>query len=312
LSVWKTYQVDLETGEVIVLSYIMEGAGKGWDPGAPSLSPNGKWLVYEMFPGPKPSRLTSAGRYRADLFLYDTSSAHVRRLTFTDKDHEYSPTFGGDSQHVYFIRARPSGRKFVWKEAVFRLNLSTGKEEELTEYETAFDWFPPLAVSPDGRYLAFSRQAVSLFDPRRLIYLVDLEATRPAPAVITHAGDEVEGEEPVFSPDGSVLYFVRDETSRSDAPAGIHLWSYSLKTGELNRVTKSAIGRSSRGEDPIAYSPVFGPSKNHIFVGLRKRVTLPDFSGYDYDEVWRISLVDGKQVLIFSTESAVPRTAPDG
>lgn len=122
-------------------------------------------------------------------------------------------SWGGDPLHVA-VSHQAAGR--THRLAI--VNVATGVLRPLK----SFDWREParIALSPDGRYLAYD------FPPRedapnRDIYVLAVDGSREAIAV-QHAGNDLF---PVWTPDGGHLVFLSDRTG---APA---LWTVAMEAG---------------------------------------------------------------------------------
>ncbi|HEX9793279.1 MAG TPA: S41 family peptidase [Planctomycetota bacterium] len=90
-----------------------------WAMQRPSLSPDGRWLVYERGHG-DPRRRAYRGAASSALWIYDTAAGTHRELT-TFAGNDIEPMWSGDSNTVYFLSDRecagnPGGRDLgLWK-----------------------------------------------------------------------------------------------------------------------------------------------------------------------------------------------------
>ncbi|MCP3956773.1 MAG: S9 family peptidase [bacterium] len=107
----------------------------------PRVSPDGERIAFVL-------RTTDleANKGRTDLWLAALDGSPPRRLT-TDPAGDNSPRFAPDSRSLYFLSSR-SGSSQIW-----RLPLGGGEAEPVTDLPLDV---ANLALSPDGRHLAFS------------------------------------------------------------------------------------------------------------------------------------------------------------
>jgi dipeptidyl aminopeptidase/acylaminoacyl peptidase len=110
--------------------------------GAPAVSPDGKWVAYQLTTTDLAANKRSTG-----LYLLDIASKNARAIAIADSPghNESSPVFARDGQHLYFLSNR-SGTSQVW-----RVALPTGEPMQVTEAATDISGF---SLSPDGRQLA--------------------------------------------------------------------------------------------------------------------------------------------------------------
>ncbi|HUD94564.1 S9 family peptidase [Sphingobium sp.] len=103
----------------------------------------------------------------------------------------------------------------------------------------ALDRISAPAVSPDGKWLTYQLRSTDLAGNkgRMDLYLLDIRKTGQAPKLIASRPDKNEAS-PVFSPDGSSLYF------QSNASGDDQLWRVALTGGEPVQVSKAPGGIS--------------------------------------------------------------------
>jgi len=87
---------------------------------------------------------------KVDLYIYDTDSGHLVRLT-QDFYNDRSPVFSPDEEYIYFSSDRTNYGEAGYTN-IFRYHLENGDIEYVT-HEKSHDSNP--AMSPDGRQLAF-------------------------------------------------------------------------------------------------------------------------------------------------------------
>ena len=95
------------------------------------------------------------------------------------------------------------------------------------------------AVSPDGKWLAYQLRSTDLAANRGRtdLYLLAIDRPGQTPRRIASVADKNEAS-PVFSPDGSALYF------QSDASGDDQLWRVALSGGDPVQISKAPGGIS--------------------------------------------------------------------
>ena len=117
---------------------------------APRISPDGRFVVYEM------TRTNwEENAFERDLWLADTASGQSIRLT-SAKRSSYDAKWSPDGKWIAFLSDRPpvlSGLKKDDKVQLYVMAAAGGEARELTRLETgvtAYEW------SPDSRTIAFT------------------------------------------------------------------------------------------------------------------------------------------------------------
>ncbi len=166
--------------------------------------------------------------------------------------------------------------------APVHLSLDTPTGVSLTYHE----WFGTLALSPDGRRLAYVGA-----DNGQRIYLDDLEDPDPARPIPGTEG----GASPFFSPDGSLLGFA--------TPTSLSI--VSLAGGPPRNLAPSQLfsgGTWTPGGDTIYYSPSVesGIWKVAVTGGQPLQVTTPLKDGYDNNHRHPEMLPGGRRLIYTS------------
>jgi len=263
-----------EVGELL----LAPSKGSGSQNLAPSLSPDGKQLVYT----------SEKDLFSFNLFLADASSGKVTRtlsnasadphfdaLRFTDSSGAWSwdgtrlayivfadgdnqmvlvDSENGDVQKQIAIEGMgamqgpawsPDGRSIVFSGSeggvtdIFLMDLETDETTQLTDDKNA-DFQP--VFSPDGRHIAFMTDRSDATDFERLTYakfqIAILELETGEVEELEIFGSRAKHINPQYAPDGQHLYFISDVDGFSD------IYRLTLETGEVERITKVATGVS--------------------------------------------------------------------
>ena len=109
---------------------------------APAVSPDGRWLVYQL----RETDL-AANRGRTDLWLLDLSrpNAQAVKVASTPQHNEHDPRFSPDGRWLYFLSGQ-SGSEQVWRAA-----LPTGRPERVTDVKGGVSGYLP---APSGDRMA--------------------------------------------------------------------------------------------------------------------------------------------------------------
>ena len=258
--------------------------------GLPSWSPDGTFLAFSHFPGP------------ASLFIVPTAGGDPAPLVESEAG-DVSPRWSPDSHWIAFVSNR-DGRSgiFLVPPLGGQVQRLADINMPLPFLITGEDALGGIPWSPDARTLLFSRQAA---DGSIAIWEIELDSrretqlTHPEPGVqdlfaswsldgsrIVFSRDQtlwllasrddpqplledepVEGEQPVWMPDGERILFVSDRSGNRD------LWEIDAVSGSLRQITTSpdddiepAVSRDGR----IAYME-FSHEQDLYVVSLEER-----------------------------------------
>lgn len=175
----------------------------------------------------------------ADLFRRDLQTGEEQRLTQGLRARE--PDISPDGRHVVFTLSRAGTAHLM----IAELEDVMGTMRPLIEAERFQQFFTP-RFSPDGRYVAVSSWRRGGY---RDVLLVEVASGR----VREVTRDRAQDTGPVFSPDGSILYFSSDRTGIAN------IYAYHLPTGALRQVTNVLGG---------AFQPAIAPDgRRLVYVG---------------------------------------------
>lgn len=192
-----------------------------------SWSPDGKWIAY----------LSDRTGEEEIWIAPQDGSAPARRLTTDGHCWRFAPAWSPDSGKIAFA---DKDQKLFWVDVGSgKMTLADqAKEAEIYDY----------AWSPDGRFLAYSKQDP---DQMRQIHLYSLETGK----VTRVSSDMNDSRAPVFDPEGRYLYFFSDR----DLSAGVGAFDLSYVYNNPTRVYALTL----RKDLP---SP-FAPESDEVKVG---------------------------------------------
>jgi len=200
------------------------------DPGAelyPSLSPDGKWIVY-------------AGNQEGnkDIYLRAVGALNPINLTKDSPDDDDEPAYSADGERIAFRSARDSGGIFVMG--------PTGEGvRRLTHGGYRPTW------SPDGTEIAYVTEDVSLFAQNQFttsaLWVVDV-ATGKSRSL--DAGDAVL---PAWSPHGYRIAYAKRTLGRTGLTK---VWTIPAQGGESLAVTS---------DKPTDWNPTWSPDGKYLY-----------------------------------------------
>ena len=191
----------------------------------PSISPDGRKIVIQ--------RADLATRNQ-DIWLIDRARSSLDRLT-TNANFDQTPVWSADGQRVFFMTRREA------VPGIYEIPAAGGAERLLLQ-GIAF----PIAASPDGRFLLYTRRG----EKTRLdIWALPLFGDRQPHPVLD---SEFEEEGAQISPDGRWLAYCSDVTGRAEVY--VRPFTAEGKVGAATRVSMGG-GRQPRWRrDGAGYS----------------------------------------------------------
>ena len=202
-----------------------EVAAEAGNFGNADLSPDGRWLAYQV-----------GGGADADLWVRDLKRGVSSRFTF-DKGGEVVPLFSRDSRRIVFERREEGKASRVVERSLDR----TGEERLLFDATTGRA--APLSFTPDGKSLVFQRQFP---DKPWQIWTVPIGQPGQAKVVVGSEFPNIRG---TVSPDGRWLLF---ESIESGVPE-VYVVGFGGASGRWQISTRG-------GEDPA-----WGPDGKELF-----------------------------------------------
>lgn len=158
----------------------------------------------------------------ADLFRRDLVTGEETRITEGLRARE--PDISPDGRHVAFTTTRAGTSHLMLAD----LEDIRGTMHELAPHDR-FELVYTPRFSPDGRSVVFSSWSSGGY---RDIQIVDIDTGRIDE--LTH--DRAQDSDPVFSPDGQVVYFASDRTGISN------IYAYRLASGTVRQITNVVTG----------------------------------------------------------------------
>jgi len=252
--------------------------------GAPTVSPDGRWLVYQL----RETDL-AANRGRTDLWLLDLNrpNAIPVKIASTPQHNEHDARFSADGRWLYYLSGQ-SGSEQVW-----RVSLPNGRPQQVTSVNGGVSGYLPAptgdrialwadrdqrcadlvcsgvpeAAEGQGSGRAYSEIFVRHWDswitPNNYsrIFILPLgrdgratgNGTPVAPGLRGHAPTRPFGgaEEIAWSPDGRTLFFTLREAGREE-PTSTNLDIYAVRDG----AAPENLTRANRATDT---GPVVSP-----------------------------------------------------
>jgi len=143
------------------------------------------------------------GGGNVDIWIYDLTRSVKSRLTF-DPAREYEPVWSADGKRVIYSSEREQGRGQLWAK-----NADGSGEEERILQSAEYDL--PDHVSPDGKYLVYSRRGTGTTSAD--ILLLPLTGERKPIPYVQSTFNEYSGQ---VSPNQHWLAYTSDESGRSE------------------------------------------------------------------------------------------------
>ena len=247
---------------------------------SPHWSPDGRYLVFFSDRGTGGNIYIIPALGGAERKLAETGISYLQRTPdgfFSLGAMPWSP----DSQKLLFSRLLPTGEL-----AVFRVDLETGDQTQLTHPSTGADDLGA-TWSFDGKQIVFQRRAGG----HSSLWLLRVQGGDPRPLL----EDEFENQMPAWSSDNQRVAFV------SNRAGTMNLWDVEIATGRFRQLTSGEgypMGTSSSSSGPILYasfSHQIDFYQMDVSTGAEQRLTShkrDNFQG-------RIS-PDGKQIVYHS------------
>ena len=184
--------------------------------GNPVISPDGKKLLF-----------VSDRSLSSEIWMSDSDGSNARPLTSFSTAQNFfpgSPRWSPDGQKIVFAAEHKNVTD------LYLMNVDGSSQAQLTHQK--FDVIRP-SFSHDGQFIWFSRRDNTA--ARLTIWKIPARAgaTDQDAQPLTVSGQEIEGMEPVESPEGGTLYYVALNTRE--------LWSVNLQGGKPRKVIESGI-----------------------------------------------------------------------
>ncbi len=155
-----------------------------------------------------------------------------------------SPAWSPDGKAIIYGKYLKS---IEYSSSIVMRDLETGKEKELCELCQERPRWAGLAVSPDGRQLAFGGFSYSTEGYAGSLKLMPIEGGEPRE--IPGSRDMVNGNiRPAWTPDGRYVLFGRVGKTKE-----LELWSIPTEGGEPQKLLE--MGKSTKGSFSVSVHP---------------------------------------------------------
>ena len=235
-------------------------------PGAPTPSPDGRWLLYTVsFPDWREARR------QTDLFLVSMADgvASTKQMTFTTDKNETAPAWTRDGRSFLFLSNRDAPPAAATQGQIYQMRLDGGEARRLTD---AKDGVADFEVSRDGRWIYYRAGRA---EGRQLFRISTQPSAErlPAPETLTRQPAGIEAW--TLPAAGTRVYFTTadrldaDEKARRDARFTVNIRNaetpaHGLWVLDLDPVTTRRL--SPEGEYSVSGVTVSADGK---WVGFR-------------------------------------------
>ncbi len=226
-------------------------------PGAPAISPDGKWALYSLsVPDWK------AAKRSTDVFLVslDGGVASTRQMTFTKDKNEGNARWSRDGKFFVFASDREAPASAPTQSQLYLMRPDGGEARKITE---AKDGVGQFAFSKDGKWLAFS---AGKSDEQQIWALPIAEIETAKAQQLTKHATPISSWQ--FSPDSRRIYFTSPDTAdktnkerieqkftvriRNEESPLSHLWALDLAGNKESRLTSApeySVGNVTISDD---------------------------------------------------------------
>lgn len=274
---------DRDTDTVELISLDSSDGPSNQDSSLPSISSDGRYVVFESFATDLVSGDTNA---KTDVFMRDTLLDTTERVSVSDLEAEgnndsHSPSMSLDGRYVGFMSSATnlvSGdtnglQDYFIRDTVLgtteRINVSSSEQQANDDITNISRHM----ISTDGRYIVFGSLATNLIsgdtNSEDDIFVRDRTLGITERITLDPAGDEVSGVASVLvtgiSPDGRYVSFYSDSDQFvEDDTNGVHdVFVRDLVLDTTRRVSLSASGEEGDGD---SYSTVISFSEGGRYV----------------------------------------------
>jgi len=248
---------------------------------SPAMDPRTGFYGFAVAPDGRALYLT-AGRTYWNVWLRGPDG---RREQITYEGEANDPAFSADGRFVYYIlpRSFTGGGSRVW-----RYDRETGRRESVCPGLDVVEF----ALSPDGRRLVAAVQQEQV----QALWLCTLDGSEPSRRLVE--ADGAQGD-PVFSPDGRVVYYLQEVAAGRDAASSL---------GESDPPLASGLGGVLQrfdldGSDARAIGDVLTTSANITGVSPDGSFVIVTHHGVTPPETWMYPAGGGEpRILMYGWE----------
>lgn len=272
----------------------------------PAISADGRFVAFVS----EATNLVSGDTNgKADVFVRDTQAGTTTRVSVgaggaqADAETRDGPAISADGRYVAFVSqasnlvagdTNDAADAFVRDtQAGTTVRASLGPSNEQGATEAQGETYPGIAISGDGRYVAFVSDATNLVNPAppglfTNVYRRDLQAATTVLVSVTPSGTMGDGDSrfPTMSADGRYVGFESDATNlvTNDTNGVTDVFLRDLVGGPLDRVSVTSNG-STEGNGPSTRPAIAAGGDHGAFETLADN--LPS-SSPDTNSTWDV------------------------
>lgn len=272
----------------------------------PAISADGRFVAFVS----EATNLVSGDTNgKADAFVRDTQAGTTTRVSVgaggaqADAETRDGPAISADGRYVAFVSqasnlvagdTNDAADAFVRDtQAGTTVRASLGPSNEQGATEAQGETYPGIAISGDGRYVAFVSDATNLVNPAppglfTNVYRRDLQAATTVLVSVTPSGTMGDGDSrfPTMSADGRYVGFESDATNlvTNDTNGVTDVFLRDLVGGPLDRVSVTSNG-STEGNGPSTRPAIAAGGDHGAFETLADN--LPS-SSPDTNSTWDV------------------------
>ena len=207
-----------------------------------------------------------------DVFVHDCKTRQTTRVSVASDGTQgdrwsYAPVISADGRHVVFwsYASNLVPNDTNQRHDVFVHHLATGKTErvnvtskgeQVTGEDMSMEIHDQLAISADGRYVAFATDALELKSTKQgwgEVYVHDCRSGKTEPVALTSDGKRANGVslDPAISGDGRYVAFYSQATDLASGGSGTPyggIFLHDRQSGETRCVTVGSDGKPADGE----------------------------------------------------------------
>ena len=298
-------------GDITLCSSSLTGAQGNGNSSFSAISPDGRYVAFTSMA----TNLMSPATTGTQLFRKDLSTGQTVVVSTSSSGVQGNavsayPDLSYDGRYVTFV----SGATNLMSPAtsgqqIFRKDLVTGQVLVVSSTSSGVvgnNSSLYSAISPDGRYVAFSSGASNLVSPattNQQVFRKDLSTGQVVLASATSSGTQGNNASlfPAMSDDGQYVAFTSVATNLvSPATTGPQIFRKNLSTGQVMLVSASAAG--VQGNNTSVYPNLTPEGRYVIFISTATNLVTPATTS---QQVFRKDMSTGQVVLVSTSSTGV-------